>query len=87
MDTACSSSPTALHLAIESLRKGRCRAALVGEVNLYSHPTQAQKKSHSSEWLFLNFGAGNETRTRDADLGKVVLYQLSYSRVLVMRIL
>ena len=27
-------------------------------------------------------GAGNETRTRDPDLGKVVLYQLSYSRVL-----
>ena len=29
------------------------------------------------------FGAGNETRTRDPDLGKVVLYQLSYSRVRV----
>ena len=27
-------------------------------------------------------GAGNETRTRDPDLGKVVLYQLSYSRLL-----
>ena len=27
------------------------------------------------------FGAGNETRTRDLNLGKVVLYQLSYSRV------
>jgi hypothetical protein len=27
-------------------------------------------------------GAGNETRTRDPDLGKVVLYQLSYSRFL-----
>src|SRR6185437_4606551 len=26
-------------------------------------------------------GAGNETRTRDPDLGKVVLYQLSYSRL------
>ena len=26
------------------------------------------------------FGAGNEIRTRDPDLGKVVLYQLSYSR-------
>ena len=29
---------------------------------------------------FWNSGAGNETRTRDPDLGKVVLYQLSYSR-------
>ena len=28
-----------------------------------------------------DFGAGNETRTRDPDLGKVVLYQLSYSRI------
>lgn len=27
-------------------------------------------------------GAGNETRTRDPDLGKVVLYQLSYSRLI-----
>ena len=27
-------------------------------------------------------GAGNETRTRDPDLGNVVLYQLSYSRIL-----
>ncbi len=41
------------------------------------------------QWHSANaiFGAGNETRTRDPDLGKVVLYQLSYSRVLVMRIL
>ncbi len=28
------------------------------------------------------FGAGNETRTRDPNLGKVMLYQLSYSRIL-----
>ncbi len=27
-----------------------------------------------------NFGAGNEARTRDLNLGKVALYQLSYSR-------
>ena len=27
-----------------------------------------------------NIGAGNETRTRDIYLGKVTLYQLSYSR-------
>ena len=29
------------------------------------------------EW----FGAKNGTRTRDPDLGKVVLYQLSYFRI------
>lgn len=27
------------------------------------------------------FGAGNEVRTRDLDLGKVALYQLSYTRI------
>ena len=31
------------------------------------------------------YGAGNETRTRDPDLGKVVLYQLSYSRIREIR--
>ena len=28
----------------------------------------------------VKFGAGNEARTRDLDLGKVALYQLSYAR-------
>lgn len=40
IDTACSSSLTALHSAIDSLRKGECRAALVGAVNLYTHPAK-----------------------------------------------
>ena len=31
--------------------------------------------------LKLNCGAGNESRTRDLNLGKVALYQLSYSRI------
>jgi hypothetical protein len=41
----------------------------------------------SSETCRSLFGAGNETRTRDPDLGKVVLYQLSYSRVVMGAIL
>ena len=35
---------------------------------------------HLSPYL-VEFGAGNEIRTRDPNLGKVVLYQLSYSRI------
>ena len=27
-----------------------------------------------------NYGAGNEARTRDPQLGRLMLYQLSYSR-------
>ena len=35
-------------------------------------------------WFYLSdlqLGAGNESRTRDLNLGKVALYQLSYSRI------
>ena len=31
-------------------------------------------------------GAGNEIRTRDSKLGKLVLYQLSYARVPVPKV-
>ena len=36
--------------------------------------------NHSATQPKEGTGAGNETRTRDPNLGKVVLYQLSYSR-------
>ncbi len=39
-----------------------------------------RRKEPEGSFLRYIFGAGNETRTRDPDLGKVVLYQLSYSR-------
>jgi hypothetical protein len=39
------------------------------------------KKAPASDcWGFV-FGAGDESRTRDLNLGKVALYQLSYSRM------
>lgn len=40
IDTACSSSLIALHAAVNSLRNGECRAALIGGVNLYTHPAK-----------------------------------------------
>ena len=39
-------------------------------------------KKGSDELPFFKIGAGNETRTRDLNLGKVALYQLSYSRII-----
>ena len=39
------------------------------------------KKSRNFTTTRKSFGAGNEARTRDLNLGKVALYQLSYSRV------
>ena len=38
VNTSCSSTLTALHLTCDSLRKKECQAALVGGVNLLSHP-------------------------------------------------
>jgi hypothetical protein len=43
--------------------------------------SDARIKSELTDSNRQQIGAGNETRTRDPDLGKVVLYQLSYSRI------
>ncbi len=55
-------------------------AAAVSVPRPYERPAWrlAPFVSLCSSWEFN--GAGNETRTRDPNLGKVVLYQLSYSR-------
>jgi len=42
-------------------------------------PDLEEKGKHALP--FLEFGAGKESRTLDLNLGKVALYQLSYSRV------
>src|ERR1700761_3935078 len=52
------------------------RASEVPE-GFWRHPKSPRSPANRAA----DFGAGNETRTRDPDLGKVVLYQLSYSRM------
>src|SRR5205085_11269188 len=64
----------------------RCITALLprrGKRGPHSHTTSGSTCGHEKGKPKLPFersGAGNESRTRDLNLGKVALYQLSYSR-------
>ena len=81
VDTACSASLTAIHLACESLRRGECGAALAGGVNLILHPrqfvhlSQARMVSHGAECR--SFGAGADGFVDGEGVGAVLLKRLS----------
>ena len=77
VDSACSSSMTALHLACESLRKSECRMAIAGGVNLSLHPTKylllSQLGMLSSHGRCKSFGADADGYTPGEGIGAVVL--------------
>lgn len=77
IDTMCSSSLTAIHLACESLKAGQCDIAIAGGVNLSLHP---QKYLSLSEYRFAStdgrcrsFGAGGDGYVPGEGVGAVVL--------------
>ncbi|MEV6613189.1 SDR family NAD(P)-dependent oxidoreductase [Streptomyces sp. NPDC051051] len=81
LDTMCSSSLTALHLACESLRSGESELALAGGVNLIVHP---YKYLHLSQVGFVStdgrcraFGAGGDGYVPGEGVGVVVLKPLA----------
>ena len=84
VDTACSASLTAIHLACESLRRGECGAALAGGVNLILHPqqfinlSQARMVSRGAECRA--FGAGADGFVDGEGVGAVLLKPLSAAR-------
>src|SRR5687768_3267480 len=47
---------------------------------------EAQNPGLGKPRVSLEAGAGNEARTRDLNLGKVALYQLSYSRARIRKV-
>lgn len=81
VDTQCSSSLTAIHMAVESVRHGECEVALAGGVNLSLHPgkylTYALLGLHSSDGRCRTFGAGGDGYVAAEGVGTVVLKPLA----------
>ncbi|MEC1541502.1 polyketide synthase PksM [Bacillus subtilis] len=80
VDTVCSSSLTAVHLAIESIRNGECKAALAGGVNLSLHPAKyisyGSVGMHSSDGYCHTFGKGGDGYVSGEGVGTVLLKPL-----------
>jgi acyl transferase domain-containing protein/acyl carrier protein len=81
IDTACSSSAVATHLAVQSLRNGECEMALAGGVNAMVMPETfvALSKAHmlSKEGRCKTFDEGADGYVRGEGVGMLVLKRLS----------
>lgn len=84
VDTACSASLTAIHLACNSLRRGECAAALAGGINLITHPRQMVNLSQAgmtSEGLECRaFGADADGFIDGEGVGVVLLKPLAQAQ-------
>jgi polyketide synthase PksL len=80
LDTMCSSSLTAIHLACEDLRRGEIDAAIAGGVNLTIHPYKylslSQEKFVASDGRCRSFGAGGDGYVPGEGVGAVLLKPL-----------
>ncbi|HEY0195769.1 MAG TPA: beta-ketoacyl synthase N-terminal-like domain-containing protein [Kofleriaceae bacterium] len=81
IDTVCASSLTAVHLAVDSLRRGECEVAIAGGVNLSLHPDKYQTYGlldmHASDGRCRSFGAGGDGYVSAEGVGAVVLKPLA----------
>ncbi|MES2938610.1 MAG: SDR family NAD(P)-dependent oxidoreductase [Pseudomonadota bacterium] len=80
VDTMCSSSLTAIELACQSIRYGRCKMAIAGGVNLTLHPNKylmlAQGRFISSTGQCASFGQGGDGYVPGEGVGALVLKPL-----------
>ncbi|AJP05474.1 peptide synthetase [Streptomyces cyaneogriseus subsp. noncyanogenus] len=80
VDTMCSSSLTAIHLACEAIKSGQCETALAGGVNLHSHPNKflmlSQRRFLSSDGRCRSFGEGGDGYVPGEGVGAVLLKPL-----------
>ncbi|WP_460444053.1 SDR family NAD(P)-dependent oxidoreductase, partial [Amycolatopsis cihanbeyliensis] len=81
LDTMCSSSLTAIHLACQSLRSGDCELAFAGGVNVSVHPYKylylSQAGFTSSDGRCRSFGEGGDGYVPGEGVGSVLLKPLS----------
>jgi len=81
VDTVCSSSLVAVHLAIQSLLMGECSAALAGGVNLSLHPSKylayGMMDMHASDGRCRAFGGGGDGYVSGEAVCSVLLKPLS----------
>ncbi|MYV54176.1 SDR family NAD(P)-dependent oxidoreductase, partial [Streptomyces sp. SID3212] len=84
VDSACSSSLTAVHLACESLRRGECRMAVAGGVNLILHPAHlvalAGRGMLASGDACRTFDAGADGYVPGEGVGAVLLKPLAEAK-------
>ncbi|MBP2000172.1 acyl transferase domain-containing protein/acyl carrier protein/NAD(P)-dependent dehydrogenase (short-subunit alcohol dehydrogenase family) [Paenibacillus shirakamiensis] len=80
IDTVCSSSLTAVHLAMQSLRLEECEVALAGGVNLSLHPNKYISYGfmgmHASDGRCRSFGKDGDGYVSSDGVGTVVLKPL-----------
>ncbi|MBF0442552.1 MAG: polyketide synthase dehydratase domain-containing protein, partial [Oligoflexales bacterium] len=80
VDTMCSSSLTAIHLACDSIRKGESQLAIAGGVNLSIHPSKylylSQQKFLSTDGRCRSFGEGGDGYVPGEGVGAVLLKEL-----------
>ncbi|PEM80670.1 beta-ketoacyl synthase, partial [Bacillus wiedmannii] len=81
IDTMCSSSLTAIHLACESIRRGECNVAVAGGVNLSLHPNKyvslSQGNFISDDGKCRTFGEGGEGYVPGEGIGAILLKPLN----------
>lgn len=81
INTMCSSSITAIHLACQNIRHGECDLAIAGGVNLSIHPNKylalGQGRFLSSNGKCTSFGEGGDGYVPGEAVGAVLLKPLS----------
>ncbi|MFG3014163.1 SDR family NAD(P)-dependent oxidoreductase [Streptomyces cinerochromogenes] len=80
VDTMCSSSLTAIHLACEAIRSGQCASAIAGGVNVSVHPNKylmlAQGRFTAGDGRCRSFGEGGDGYVPGEGVGAVLLKPL-----------